>query len=71
MISIVYSADIAFQVLAVLPTANSKTAWNFADKLAIDGKFKEIQVNHYDVVQFDNPTKMNDWILEQVELSRE
>ena len=71
MISIVYSADIEFQVLAVLPTANTNTAWEYANKLAEDCVLQESNVEHYDVAVFDNPTEMNEWILEQVRLSRE
>ena len=67
-VALIYSADIAFQVLSVIPNCNSEKAWDIAkDSVEL---YEEKFVEHYDVVQFDSFDDMNTWILEQVELSR-
>lgn len=70
MQTIIYSADIAFQVLLFLPSTNRKDAWDIANKMSKADYFKKMKVEHYDIVSFKTTEEMNEWIMEQVTLSR-
>ena len=70
MFSVIYSADIAFQVITVLK-GKMNNAWIVANEMSRNGKLKAIGVEHYDVIQFKSLDDMNNWIMEQVKESRE
>ena len=66
--SVIYSADYDFQVLSIIRDTADK-AWIVANELFRGNKNPFII--HYDVVWFASVDEMNDWIIEQVNLSRE
>jgi len=68
--AVIYSADYMFQVLNIV-RADLSTAWNIANEMSENGTFKENKIEHYDVMHFDSVDDMNNWIIEQVYLSRE
>lgn len=69
MYSIIYSADIEFQIISLVK-GNSDKAWIIANEMFRSGKLKANKINHYDVMNFKNINDMNVWILKQVQLSR-
>lgn len=68
-ISVIFSPEYDFQVLHIVEGGYSK-AWDIANELWEDGTFEANKIYHYDVMSFDNIQEMNNWILEQVEISR-
>lgn len=69
MYSVIYSADIAFQVISIIKGKSNK-AWIVANEMARN-KLKEHKVTHYDVIEFKSIDDMNEWIMEQVKDSRD
>lgn len=69
-LSIIFSPDYDFQVLAICPDMDSSQAWDVANSMFENGDFKKAGVDSYDVAEFDNVQEANIWIFEQVSEGR-
>ena len=67
--SLIFTGDNEFQVLNIVHS-HSDEAWEVANQMAEDGTFKEMNVDHYDVVEFDSIGEANKWMLQQVKDGR-
>jgi len=68
-ISLIYSADYDFQVVSVF-NCGYKDAWERANTLHTEGKFRKYGIEHYDVMHFNDEDEMNTWIMLQVAQGR-
>jgi len=65
-ISIIFSSDFDFQVLAICPDMDTHQAMEVANSMFENGDFKEAGIDCYDTIGFDSIQEANIWIFEQV-----
>ena len=68
-ISVIYSTDYDFQVISIIE-GNSEHAWDIANEMYKDKVLEKHKIEHYDVMEFNSITDMNEWILDSVLDSR-
>ena len=69
-VSIIYSGDYDFQVIAICPDMDTQEAMMVANSMSENGTFAKAGIDNYGVQEFDNIQEANIWIFEQVDEGR-